>query len=250
MGYPFLSNNNMTRYKAFVIHLLSSIVALGIIFLLIERIWYPGQLFKLAAGFDLLRLIVCVDLVIGPLIMLIIFDAKKKLIKMDVTIILLFQIGFMAYGCWVMFTARPAYFAFAENRFYLVRANEVDDDGLKLVSDPQFKKMPLLGPVAVGTKQPDDVKMRNDIALSALGGMGIQDLPQYFVPYGQVERQVLAAGKPSQELKLDHDTKQRLTAYEEKHRDKGELLFIPMVNKHNPLIVAVNAKTAQIVDII
>jgi hypothetical protein len=222
----------------------------SILFLLIERIWYPGKLFTLAAGFDLLRLIVCVDLVIGPLIMLVIFDAKKKYIKMDVAIILLFQVGFMAYGCWIMFSARPAYFAFVEDRFYLVRANEVDDDSLKLVKDPQFKKIPLAGPIAAGTKEPDDINIRNDIVLSVLGGMGIQDLPQYFVPYSQVQQQVLLAGKTSQNLKIEQDTKKRVVAYEEKHQGTKPVLFIPMVNKRTPLIVVIDAKTAQIVEII
>jgi hypothetical protein len=240
----------MTRLKAFTIHLLVSVLVLGFIFLLIQQVWYPGTLFKLAAGLDLLTLIVGVDLVIGPLIMLVIFDPKKKYIKMDVLIILLFQIGFMAYGCWIMFSARPAYFAFVENHFYLVRANEVDQDSLKLVTDPQFKHIPLNGPIAVGTKEPDDVNLKNDIALSVLGGMGIQDLPQYFVPYSQVQQQVLLAAKTSQELKIDEDTKKRISAFEEKHPKKNSVLFVLMVNKRAPLVVAVDAKTAQIVEII
>lgn len=240
----------MTRYKAFAIHLLSSIFVLSLIFLLIQQVWYPGKLFTLAAGVDLLQLIVGVDLVIGPFILLLIFDAKKKYIKMDVLIILLCQLGFMGYGCWVMFTARPAYFAFVENHFFLVRANEVDEDSLKLVKDPQFKQLPLSGPVAAGTKEPDDVNIRNDIALSALGGMGIQDLPQYFVPYSQVRQQVLLAGKTSQELKVDQDTKKRVIAYEEKNQHTKPVLFLPMVNKHTPLVVVIDAKTAQIIEII
>lgn len=239
----------MTRYKAFTVHLLSSIFVLGLIFLLIQQIWYPGKLFTLAAGFDLLKLIVGVDLVIGPLVMLIIFDAKKKYIKLDVFIVLLFQVAFIAYGCWIMFTARPAYFAFVENQFYLVRANEIDDNDLKLVKDQSFKQLPLSGPMAVGTKEPNDEKIKSDIALSALGGMGIQDLPQYFVPYTQVAQQVILAGKASQELKVDQMTKQRVLAYEKNHPGKS-VLFLTMVNKHTPLIVAVDAKTAQILQII
>lgn len=239
----------MTRYKAFALHLLSSIFLLSLIFLLIERVWYPGKLFTLAAGFDLLRLIVGVDLVIGPVLMLIIFDAKKKYIKMDVSIILLCQLGFLAYGFWIMFTARPVYFAFVDNHFYLVRANEIDDNDLKLVKEGQFKQIPLSGPIAVGTKEPEDEKIKSDIALSILGGMGIQDLPQYFVPYSQVWQQVVAAGKTSQELKVDHSTKQRIVAFEEKHPDKS-VLFLPMVNKRTLLFVVVDAKSAQIIQII
>ena len=239
----------MTRYKAFVLHLLSSIFVLSLIFFLIQQIWYPGQLFTLGAGSDLLLLIAGVDLVIGPFILLLIFDAKKKYIKTDVIIILLCQLGFMGYGCWIMFTTRPAYFSFVDERFYLVRADEIDNKDLTSVKDPQFRQIPLSGPVAVGTKEPDDAKIKNDIALSAFGGMGIQNLPQYFVPYSQVWQQVVAAGKTSQELKVDQNTKKRVIAYEENHPNR-DVLFLPMVNKRTPLIVVIDSKTAQIIQII
>jgi len=239
----------MTRYKAFAIHLLGSILVLSVIFLLIKVVWYPGTLFTFAAGFDLLRLIVIVDLVIGPLIMLVIFNPKKKYIKLDIAILLLCQIGFMAYGCWTMFVARPVYFAFADNSFYLVRANEIDKKDLAQVKDQRFKQIPLWGPIVVGTKEPDDVKIRNDIVLSSLAGMGIQDLPQYFVPYNQVLQHVKSAAKTSRELKVDHATKQRVTTYEQSNPHKA-VLFLPMLNKQALLIAVVDAKTAQFIQAI
>lgn len=239
----------MTRFKAFSLHLFASIVVLSLIFLLIQQIWYPGQLFTLGAGLHLLCLIVGVDLVMGPLVMLIIFDTKKKNLKMDVWIILLCQVGFLAYGCWIMYGARPVYFAFVDNRFYLVRANEIDNKDLQLAKQPQFTQIPLWGPVAVGTKEPDDPTIRNDIAFSALAGMGVQVLPQYFVPYHQVSHQVIAAAKTSQELKLDQSTKERVIAYEKKSPHKAAL-FVPMVNKKMPLVVAIDPKTAHILQVI
>lgn len=240
----------MTRYKAFTLHLLSSIVVLSFLYLLVERVWYPGKLFNLAAGIDLLGLIAIVDLVLGPLVMLIIFDAKKKYIKLDVFIVVLCQFGFMIYGCWSMFSARPAYFAFVDNHFYLVKANEIDEDSLKRARNPQFKQIPLTGPVPVGTQEPDDLRIRNEIALSSIGGMGIQDLPRYFVPYSQVRQQVMATGKLSKDLTVDQSTKARVFAYEKIHATKEVILFIPMVNKLTPLIVAIDPKTAQILAII
>lgn len=219
----------MSRYKAAVIHLFFSGLILFAIYLLISQLWYPYKLFSLAAGGELLQLIIGVDLVIGPLVMLIIFDTKKRLIKLDVAIVLLCQIGFMAYGCVTMFVARPAFLAFAENHFYLVRANEIDKKDLDLVTNPQFNHLPLFGPIYVGTKQPDDKKLQDDIVISFLGGMGIQNLPQYFVPYEQVAQQVVKAGKTSSQLKVGFATKQRVKEYELKHTTRP-VLFLPMVN--------------------
>ena len=239
----------MSRLKAFALHFLGSICVLSLVFILIQQVWYPGKLFTLAAGLDLLKLIIGVDLIIGPLIMLIIFDTKKKSLKFDVVVVLLCQLSFMAYGFWTMFVSRPVYFVFAENRFFLVRANEIDSNDLLKAKSETFKTMPWLGPVYVGTKEPNDVKIKNDIVLSGLSGMGIQDLPQYFIPYEEVAEEVLAASTTSNKLKVDMETKQRAFDYEKSHPGR-HVLFSPMVNKRTPLIVVLDAKTAQVVDLI
>jgi len=238
----------MSRYKAACIHLFFSGLVLFVIFLLIAYVWYPYKLFALSAGVDLLRLIICVDLTVGPLVMLIIFDAKKKLIKMDVAIILICQIAFMSYGLWSMFSARPVFFVFAEQHFYLVKANEIETDNLQSATG-QFNRLPLFGPLTVGTKEPDDPKIREDILFAGLGGMGIQDLPKYYVSYDDVKSEVIKSGKTSKQLGVDFETKQRVAAYEKQFTTRP-VLFLPMVNKSTPLIVVIDAKTAEFVDLI
>lgn len=238
----------MSRYKAAAIHLAFSAGILFGLFFLIANVWYPHKLFALAAGVDLLRLIIGVDLTIGPLVMLIIFDAKKKLIKMDVAIILICQISFMSYGLWTMFSARPVFLVFGEQNFYLIKANEIDQKDLKAALPP-FNSLPLFGPNYVGTKQPEDPAMQQEIVFAGLGGMGIQNLPQYFVSYEAVKANVLKSGKTSQQLLVDFETRQRVKLYEQSHTSRP-VLFLPMVNKRTPLIVVVDSKTAEIVDLI
>ena len=239
----------MNRSKAAGIHLICSAVVLFTVYLLIAYVWYPHQLFSLAAGAELLRLIVGVDLVIGPLVMFIIFDAKKKLIKLDVAIILIFQIGFMSYGLLTMYSARPAFLVFAENHFYLVRANEIDQKDLDASSDKQFAKLPWFGPVYVGCSDPKDPKEIDAITTAFLGGMGIQNLPKYFIDYQKAAKAVVSAGKSSKDLGVDFDTRQRVKEYELKHTTRP-VLFLPMVNKTTPLIVVVDAKSGEVVDLI
>jgi hypothetical protein len=238
----------MSRYKAAALHLFFSGLVLFTIFLLIAYVWYPYKLFALAAGADLLRLIICVDLIIGPLVMLVIFDAKKKLIKMDVAIVLICQICFMSYGLWAMFSSRPVFFVFADQHFYLVKANEIDKKDLQLASEP-FNTLPLLGPYSVGTRQPDDAKVKAEVLFAGLSGMGIQDLPKYYVPYAQLKVEVIKSGKTSKQLGVDFETRQRVSVYEKLHT-MYPVLFLPMVNKTTPLIVVINAKTAEFVDLI
>lgn len=239
----------MTRYKAAGIHLILSGLVLFAIYLFIAFVWYPHKLFALGAGLDLLRLIICVDLIVGPLVMLIVFDAKKRLIKLDITIILVCQICFMSYGLWTMLSARPAFFVFSDSHFYLVRANEIDSKDLKAAANDQFNHAPLLGPIYVGAIEPDDGKIKNDLTFASLGGMGVQNFPKYYVSYQQVISDVLKSGKTLKQLGVDSDTKQRIKEYEQQHATRP-VLYLPMVNKLTPLIVVIDAKTAEVIDLI
>jgi hypothetical protein len=244
----FWGMRRMNRYKAALIHLLSSALVLGTLFVLIAYVWYPYKLFTLGAGAELLTLIACVDLVAGPMVMLIIFDANKRLIKMDVAIVIVFQLAFMAYGVWSMYHARPVYMAYSNNHFYLVRANEIAATDLSDATLDQFKRLPMFGPVMVGTREPDDPKVQQDLLFAGMEGMGVQNLPKYYVPYETLAAEVIKSGKTVNQLGVEMEVKKRVTEYEKTlHRS---VLYLPMVNKLKPLIVVVDAKTAQFVDLI
>ena len=240
----------MTRYKASALHLLGSASVLFLSFSVIYWVWYPGRLFSAVGGVELLRLLVCVDLVLGPLIMLIIFDAKKKLIKLDVAIVLVCQLGFLGYGVHTIFVARPVYLAFVNDRFYMVRANEIASADQVKATDPTFKSMPYFGPVIVGTQEPSDAKTRNEIVFGSLSGMGIQNLPQYFVSYAKILPQVQAALKTSAELKLiEPEIRPKLQAIEKSHA-ANPVGFLMMVRRPAPLIAVIQKNTGEILELL
>ncbi len=227
---------------------MGSAIVLAAAFLLISLVWYPGVLFAAAAGSELLRLMIGVDLIIGPVVMLIIYNPTKPKIKQDVLIVLLCQLAFLFFGLWSIFSARPVYIAFSENRFYLVRANEIDVADQKKVTQAAYQHLPLFGPELVGTQQPEGIKERNDIVFGTFGGMGIQNLPQYFVPIVQVQQAMLAAGKTSQNWqKIDAANKQRLQQYEATHKS---VLFLLLTSKRESLFVVIDSKTGVVLEII
>jgi hypothetical protein len=139
-----------------------------------------------------------------------------------------------------------------ENHFCLVRANEVEAADLEKVQNPQFKKLPQWGPIYVGTQHPTDPKAQEDILFAGLGGMGIQNLPQYFIPYEQAQQQVRIAAKTSQQLKgVDMETKQKLEAYE-KTKPANSVLFLALVHKQVQVLleVVIDAKTGEVIELI
>ena len=88
----------MNRWKAFGIHLAISLVVflalLGIIILL----WYPGILFSIDGGWEGLKIVMGVDVVLGPLLTLVVFKVGKPGLKFDLTCIAVAQIACMVTG--------------------------------------------------------------------------------------------------------------------------------------------------------
>ena len=50
-------------------------------------VWYPQPYFAAMGGATLILLLIGVDVVIGPLITLIVFDPKKKSLRFDLAVI-------------------------------------------------------------------------------------------------------------------------------------------------------------------
>lgn len=71
------------RFQAFGIHLLISFILFLFLAAIIKFFWYPGLLFETEGGWEGIKLIAGVDLVIGPLLTLIVYNIKKPELKQD-----------------------------------------------------------------------------------------------------------------------------------------------------------------------
>ncbi|MDH3536835.1 MAG: hypothetical protein OER87_13910, partial [Gammaproteobacteria bacterium] len=71
--------------------------------------WYPQPYFEVDGGWQGIRLVAAVDLVLGPLITFLIFDLRKsrREILFDLLTIVVIQFGALAYGVYATYTQRP-----------------------------------------------------------------------------------------------------------------------------------------------
>ncbi len=71
--------------------------------------WYPQPYFSVDGGWQGIRLIAAVDLVLGPFITFLIFDLSKsrRAIVFDLMIIAIVQVGALTYGVYLTYTQRP-----------------------------------------------------------------------------------------------------------------------------------------------
>ncbi len=188
---------SLNRWKAAAIHLALSALIAATVVLVMLALWYPQPYFDAMGGSGLLKILVGVDVAIGPLLTLIIFDRRKKSLKFDLAVIAMLQAIALVYGVYVMFEARPVYTVFVKDRFEVVAADELAPADLD-AGPAEYRTLSLTGPRVVGVQFPDksNAEEWNKLVFSAVGGKDAQNFPKYYVPYSDIKAAVLAKAKP------------------------------------------------------
>jgi hypothetical protein len=244
--------DRISRYRAATVHLLISAGIAALVLLIMLALWYPPPLFRAMGGSELIMLIVGVDVCIGPLITLIIFDTRKKELMFDLAVVAVLQLAALGYGAYAMYWGRPVFTVFtADPGFVVVPAVEIDAKNLAKGSREEYRTLSLTGPRLVATKEPTDIEARNDIVFLSIGGMGIQDMPQHYVPYDEMRREVLKASRPLADLRLAGGDRERLDRYLARSGRKAETLrCLPVRTKFDMLTAVVDAGSGDLIDIL
>lgn len=111
------------RYQAFAVHMAISLVIFFILLVCITQYWYPGILFDTGNGWKAIGIIIGIDLILGPLLTLIVFNHNKSSLKFDLWVIALVQTAALIYGTWTIHQTRPIALAFINSSFLTLYAN-------------------------------------------------------------------------------------------------------------------------------
>ena len=116
------------RIRASGIHLGISLCIVALAAVLVFGVWYPYPYREISGGRALFLLVAGVDVVMGPLITLIIFNRAKPRRELitDITVVGVLQVAALSYGLWSVFVARPVHLVFEYNRMSVVHAVDVD----------------------------------------------------------------------------------------------------------------------------
>lgn len=231
------------RLRASGIHLAISATVALILILAVTNVWYPSPLFDVANGRDIFLLMIGCDITLGPLMTLIIFNIRKprrELVR-DLTIIGTVQVAAMAYGLYALLVTRPAYIVYDVGRFNVPLANELvagTEEGAlgRSVSAPWF------GPPLVGARLPQGTEESNRLLFSAVEGKGdVYQMPRYFVPYSDVQREVVSRAKSADALAKElYLEPARVRAAVAKFTQSGANVgFLPLILRQNMAIAVV-----------
>jgi hypothetical protein len=190
----------MVRIKAFLIHFSVSLLIALCSVLVVFFIWYPGELSNALGVLQIFMIILIVDVTIGPLLTLIVFNPQKPPsrwrigkfrwdLRCDITAIALFQLVALAYGVHTVAQSRPLWLVLTGNQFNVVRSVDIEKEHLEKGSPP-FNKRSVFGPRWIAALQPEDPAERRDLMLEAFEGKAdVHHRPEYYISLDQITKE-------------------------------------------------------------
>lgn len=171
----------MTRLQAFAIHIGISALIFVALAAMILIWWYPGFFFETDGGWQGIRIIALVDLVLGPCLTLVVFRTGKPGLKMDLTLIGLFQAACLAGGIWVVHAERPLAMVMVDEIFFSMSADDYRSAG---VTPPDLSRFSGRGPKWVTVQLPEDVYESSDFRRQAMqSNKPLRTLHEHYIPF-------------------------------------------------------------------
>lgn len=241
------------RLKASGIHLGISLTLAILAALLVFFVWYPYPYREISGGRELFLLVVTVDVIMGPLMTLAVFNLNKprKELRRDLAIIGLLQLAALAYGLWTVAVARPVHLVFEIDRFRVVHAVDVPAQMLSR-APVDLQQLPLMGPTLLSVREFKDSKESFDATMAALQGAVLGARPDFWQSYEKAQPQILARGRPLAELKSRFparigDIDRALQSASASVRPAASIAYIPMVGRNTFWTVLIDANTSKVI---
>jgi hypothetical protein len=239
----------MTRWKASLIHLgLSAIVYVPLLYLIVFQ-WYPQPYFAVDGGWQGLRLISGVDLVLGPLLTLIVFKSGKPGLRRDLTLIGLLQVFALTWGISLVYEQRTAMVTFADGGFHTINIEQVYKAGGQA---PTIAEQSSSTPPYAFVRMPVDRRERQDVRLKALfSGTTTHLLGERYEMLGEKNlKEVLKSGVhigiyPA----VSEQNRENLERFLARHGGSTQdYAFFPLFCRYQTLMLALRRTDGSVVD--
>jgi len=239
----------MTRWKASLIHFgLSAVIYVALLYLIVF-LWYPQPYFAADGGWDGVRLITGVDLILGPLLTLIVFKSGKPGLRRDPTLIGILQVVALVWGTWLVYDQRIAMVTYADGTFYTLNSEQVLDAGGQA---PAVAVQSSSTPPYAFVRLPADARERQELRLKTLfSAKAMHQLGERYEPLGQsnlpeVLKSGVEIGKYAAASEQNRDYLERFLA-----RHDGTIqdyAFLPLRCRYQELLLALRRTDGSVVD--
>lgn len=237
------------RLRAMLVHLVLSVVVAALAAAVVFALWYPMPYREISRGRDLFLLLVAVDVVMGPILTFVVFDRRKPQVALtrDLGMIVLLQLGALAYGLYSVERARPAVVALERDRLRVVRSSDLSRANFSN-APAGLRTLSFWGPTLVATRPPDESE-RQDVLARGLAGEDIGMRPEFWLPATATGAAMAQAAQPLAKLrKLYPNRAAELdAAIAETQRPAEALKFLPILARRTDWVALVDAGSGSIV---
>lgn len=223
----------------------------GTVCALIFFVWYPAPYFEAKGAWNALRVLLSVDLVVGPMLTLYLYRPRKPGLRIDMTFIAVVQLCALIFGTAVIYSERPYFVVFAVDRFEVLARRDVD---LTSVTDPRLLDKPAAGPIAVVALKPETLegmqRLLNDVIFD--GKPDIERRPEFWAPYEDHRQVVLDKARPLEELTAESAaTLAKAERLANLHgREVDELGFVPLRGRDRDFAVVIDRHDGSLLALI
>ena len=240
----------MSRIKAFLTHFGLSVLVVSLVLTVVLMFWYPPPFFQVIGATDALRILIGVDLVLGPLLTLVLFKPGKRGLVFDMSCVALMQLSALAYGVSVLYEERPYFVVFTKDRFEVLARKDVD---LSRTNSPELTDKPWRQPIFVVASMPADEQEYSQVLEEIVfeGKPDIQYRPEFWAPYATNSDAVLSKAKPIHKLlELDPELETSVKEVLSEHSKPEQIAYVPVIGKKQPYALIIDTTTKLPVDII
>ncbi len=230
----------MSKKRAFLLHFSISASIVGVVLAVIFFLWYPTPYFKVSGASDVVKILIGVDLVLGPLLTLLLYRPNKPKLLLDMCLIATIQLSALIYGVTTIYQQRPYYAVFAIDRFEVLARKEVSLSGDEY---PAFSSKPWRGPIYAVASLPEDPVARSRV-LEEVMFEGLPDIdkrPEFWSGYDESSNQVLNRSKPLSVLRVNDDRLRSEISGLAKSYPDTELVYVPVIGRKGALTLVLNA---------
>jgi len=241
----------MTTLRAFFLHLTISATIVSVALTVVFFVWYPHPYFEILGAWNVVRILVGVDLILGPILTLILYRPGKRYVLFDLGFIAVVQLVALVYGMVTIHSERPLYTVFTVDRFAVLGKRDVDPTQVPAEIE---STRPNVGPLLAIAKLPEDTQELEDLMFDLLNGAkDIEFRPELWHAYAPRLSDVVNRARPIDDLT---EAGEDVAAWVARLPSKlalpaSQLGFLPVVNKAmQPLSLVIDLSTGQPVAVV
>lgn len=194
-------------------------------------------------------IVVSVDVILGPLMTLTIFNRAKpwRELRRDLTVVALLQLTALGYGLWTVCVARPVHLVFEYDRFRVIHAVDVPTELLPQTPHG-INAFPFTGPTLLSLRPFKDRQEELEATLAALHGLPLSARPDLWQPYASATSEIWQAAKPVSDLKTRFASQSAAidAIIAKTGRSSDSLAYLPMVGRKTFWTVFIDPVTAEV----